>query len=141
MMLGFTGVEIEEITYEGTFDSDENTLDDEIRTFDSEPGCGCGKYKLILTGSIPLTPEIIRAIRNVIVFNEPINADLVGITYNDDDVDVQLIIVFIENGFLYYDNSNDPGITLELEKGVLYKDGINAARYILIDGILYYQTS
>lgn len=140
-MLGFTGVVIETITYEGTLDSTTSTLDDDIRTLDSEPGCGCGKYRLLLTGSIPLTPEILIAIRNVINFNQPINAELLEILYNDEDIDVELILVYIENGLLFYNNDNDPGITLALNQGVLFKDGINASRYLLIDGKLYYQTS
>ncbi len=91
MLLGFTDVEIEEITFSGTFD--EITFDDETRTFDSEPGCGCGKYKLILTGPVAITPAILEAVQRIITFNQPINADLIQVEYHGAIAGIGVMIV------------------------------------------------
>jgi len=136
-MLGFETVDIEEFVEISGFDSDV-TFDDEVRTFDLGNNCGCRGYSVIATGSMTLTGEIIQGINRIIKFLEPINARLRDFIYNGSPIETNLIFVKIVNGVLVYDNVNDPGITLELIDGVLYKDGISASFYILQNGLLIY---
>lgn len=83
-LMGFNSIIIEEITDEGTFDSG-LTFDDEDRTFDNSPGCGCGKYRLTLDSGFAITPQIQDYVNRVIEFNEPVNAELVEVVYTGGD--------------------------------------------------------
>jgi len=84
-LLGFATVTIEELVEVGTFDSD-TTFDDEFRTFDSDPGCGCAKYNVLLTGGVSVSDEMIIAIYRIINFLEPINATLGHVYYNGSEI-------------------------------------------------------
>lgn len=57
------------------------TLDDANRRFDQF--CpSCSEYTLELDGSFPsLDGDMVSAIQNIIIFNEPINADIRNVTY------------------------------------------------------------
>ena len=137
-MLGFENVTINEYVEVSGFDSD-ITFDDEIRTFDSvSTNSACREYSITSTGALTLTGEIIQGVARIVEFLEPINARLRDFTYNGDVVEIDLILVKIIDGVLVYDNTNDPQITLELIDGVLYKDGISAAFYVLQNGLLIY---
>ena len=136
-MLGIDTITIDEFVDISGFDSDV-TFDDEVRTFDLGNNCGCGEYSIIATGSITLTGEMIQGIIRIIEFLEPINASLREFIYNGEAVELNLILVKIIDGVLVYDNANDPGITLELIDGVLYKDGLSASFYVLQNGLLIY---
>jgi len=57
------------------------TLDDPVRRLDSF-NATCSPYSITLTGTLPLTSELVAMIANVIRFNEPINAKLISLTYN-----------------------------------------------------------
>jgi len=77
-------MELTESFGHNTFDSP-ITFDDNIRHFDT--GCQtCSCYHLKLVGPMPMTDELNVVIGNIIRFNEPINARLCGITYNDETV-------------------------------------------------------
>jgi hypothetical protein len=87
-MLGITAV-ITEIFDTGGFDS-ATTWDSDIRpTLDSGRCKPCSFYSIAMTGP-PLTTEIYNAILSIILFNEPINADLLELTYNGSSL---LVIV------------------------------------------------
>jgi predicted transcriptional regulator with HTH domain len=137
-MLGFDTVTVQEFVITVGFDSDV-TFDDPVRTFDGTEKF-CSEYSVHLTGTIGLDAVKVLAINRIIKFLEPINAHLREVTYNGDPISIGLILVYIENGNQYYDNANDPGITLVLEDGKLYKDGVNAGNYVMIDGYLYFQS-
>lgn len=88
-LLGFDA-EITESWQEFTFDSP-ITFDNEERRFDMQ--CrGCSKYciNLIRSYGIPGEPteEEIQAIKNIIAFNEPINARLDCITFDEAPIDL-----------------------------------------------------
>lgn len=89
--LNFTSVTVTEIDPpEGGFDSSD-TFDSPVRTFDS--GCPtCSNYTIEIVGvAVSLTMDQIRAIYTIIVFNQPINADLTLLTYNGVAIDITLI--------------------------------------------------
>lgn len=79
-MLGLEAV----ITYSnvgGSFDT--GTFDDPLKTFDSFTfTVGASGYTVNLTGSVPYT-DVEQAVLNIIKFNEPINAHLTEIIYNN----------------------------------------------------------
>lgn len=83
-IIGFTLVEIIPTYPAGGFDSDTG-FDDPVRTFDSNPNCGCSKYTLQLTGSFAITDAILDAVSNIITFNQPINVELIEVIYITDD--------------------------------------------------------
>lgn len=84
-MLGITGITITELFDTGGFDSI-TTFDSDIRpTFDSGKCSPCTFYSIELVGP-PLTTEIYNAIFSIIMFNEPINAKLLDLTYNGLDL-------------------------------------------------------
>lgn len=79
-MLGIS-VTVTEYFDTGGFDS-ATTFDSDTRpTFDSGKCKSCSAYKLDLVGP-PITSTIFAAILSIILFNEPINADFEGFTYN-----------------------------------------------------------
>jgi hypothetical protein len=79
-MLGIS-ITITEIWDTGGFDS-ATTFDSDSRpTFDSGKCKSCSAYEIDLVGP-PITSTIYAAILSIILFNEPINADLTGLTYN-----------------------------------------------------------
>ncbi len=138
-LLGFATTSITEFQIATGFDSPE-TFDDPQRVFDSSVVCGqCKEYTIATTGGIVLDSNIIAGLRRIIDFLEPINAQLREFTYNGDVIELFTIEVFIQDGVLYYDNANDPGITLSLIDGVLNKDGLSADDYTFddTDGKLY----
>lgn len=87
-LLGFNA-EITESWLDYSFDSP-ITFDDAERRFDMQ--CqGCSKYCINLTrtggGVAEPTPVEVQAIKNIIKFNEPINAKLDCITFRDTPID------------------------------------------------------
>lgn len=78
-LLGFNSFLIEELYSAGTFDT--GTFDDPNRRFDSNPGCGCGKYRITLDGDFTVTPQIQEYVNRVIEFNRPINAEIIEVVY------------------------------------------------------------
>lgn len=138
-LVGIQDVEIQEFVVTTGFDSD-LTFDDDERVFDTPGGCNyCRGYAIVTTGGITLTSQIIAGIARIINFLEPINARLKSFTYNGVEYELIYITIFIQDGILYYDNANDPGLTLQLIDGILYKDGISAGAYTFdgTDGQLY----
>ncbi len=90
-MLGFTNTEIileDTLCIGDTFDT--NNFDDPC-SFDigtGTIGCStCYPYRIILTGILTVTPEIESMVASIIEFNEPINAQLTGVTYSGIDGD------------------------------------------------------
>lgn len=80
-LLGMTVVITESFLYY-SFDSPV-TFDDPTRVFDyGKCGSNCTSYTLDFTGSAPQTPELVSALKNIVKFNEPINAVLTNLTYN-----------------------------------------------------------
>jgi hypothetical protein len=104
--LGFDTVEITEFYETGGLDSP-NDFDDSIRRFDSGGKCnGCSEYQITLTGSLPITADLIRFVTNIVKFNEPINARLRKIIYNGREMD-NLFYFTLQNGnLLFFDDSN-----------------------------------
>lgn len=91
-MLGFTTIEIIVETGGATFDT--GTFDDDFRTFDSEDaGCGCVKYRLVLTGPIFITAAILEAVQRIVIFNEPVNAHLTDIEYHGLELGIGSMII------------------------------------------------
>lgn len=135
-LLGFDTVVIVEHGNDFGFDSPVH-FDDPLRHFDTSSRM-CGGYSIDLTGTLVIDTNTILAIQRIVKFLEPINSDLREIIYNGIPLDFNFIIVLIQSGSLYYDNSNDPGILLSLTSGELFKDGGSEAHYLLIDGYLYY---
>lgn len=79
-MLGFYDAVINEIFPVYGFDSP-TTFDDPERVFDLR--ChGCSKYSIDLFGGMVITEAVIQSVNAVILYNEPINADLIEINYN-----------------------------------------------------------
>lgn len=109
-LLGFITVEIIEYPEGGGFDTwydAEGSFD--IDTFDTSCPT-CSGYSLVLTGEVEKTPDFIRSIYNIIAFCQPINADLVGVTYNDEDIFDEVIHAYVDaNGDLQFDNSSSLG--------------------------------
>jgi len=98
--LGFDSVTIVEDFNIYTFDSP-LTFDSPIRpTFDSSRKCkSCTNYEIHLTGTIPLTPQLFRQIKDVIRYVEPITAKLRKITYNGFDITNGQFLFFTINEF------------------------------------------
>lgn len=84
-LIGMTVVITEDFTY---FSFDSPVLfDDPVRTFDiGKCGSYCTSYTADFTGVGVLTPEMESAIKNIVKFNEPINAVLTGLTYNGNSI-------------------------------------------------------
>lgn len=79
-LLGFTGANFIENNNSYGFDSP-ITFDDPIRFFDMK--CkGCSSYEIDVLGTLTLTPALIQSIKEIIKYNEPINADLISLKYN-----------------------------------------------------------
>lgn len=131
-MLGFDSVEITEYMDVNSLDSP-ITFDDTYRVFDMNKCNRCVAYGLTLTGSFEITPDIVSAIESIVKFNEPINAYLRYIKYNDNPLVYQVIEVWIdEMGDLHYSNEYDPELFLTLNAdGSLNIQGPNASRYFI----------
>lgn len=132
-MMGFDTVVLDEIFIDFGFDSP-ITFDDNERRFDGR--CKpCTPYNITLTGSLPVTQELITYVYNIIRFNEPINARVRDVLYNGSLLVQNLISVFIDSlGDLNYNNDFDPQLTLVLDgNGDLQVTGPNAGNYS-IDG-------
>jgi hypothetical protein len=84
-MLGLTLVLVENPAGYG-FDSPV-TFDDTERRFDSTCPT-CSSYTMALTGTVPMTPELLRALESIVEFNEPINAQLISLTYNGNPIGI-----------------------------------------------------
>lgn len=125
-VLGFDTVDIVEADISFGLDSP-LTFDDDTRVFDLSECYRCGFYSLNLTGSAPLTAELKKIIAIAVKLVEPINAQLLEITYNGDAVDI--ISIFVdERGDLIFETEND--ITLLLDaKGELIISGASASKY------------
>jgi len=78
-MLGLTVVYTEYFNDYG-FDS-AVTLDDPIRTWDMKCDT-CSGYTLALTGANPISGILYNGIWSIIMFNQPVNAVLLEVTYN-----------------------------------------------------------
>lgn len=143
-LLGFgPDFEIVETFPEYSWDSPV-TLDDPIRRFDSGGRCaGCSGYEIHLTGSITITPEILRGIQETIRFNEPINARLLGIFYNDVNLFNELLGFEInESGNLIYKNFSMYDADFYIENGKLIVDSDYASNFsIKPDGIISFNNS
>jgi hypothetical protein len=137
-MLGFDSVEIVESWVVSSLDSP-LTLDDPVRRLDSGGRCqSCSGYELHLTGSIELTAEIMRAVGEVIEFNEPINARLTALTYNEEDAISNLIRFRIVNTYLYYENLSLYDVDFVIDnQGNLIAEGADANRFEIRNGDIY----
>ncbi len=108
-LLGFDDVEVIPIEMKDGLDSSFFLFDSEARTFDSRAECyPCTYYRLILTGTRPLTKEMYDFIKEVVGIVEPINAKLWEIYYNGHRI---LFDIFIS--------------TFGDEIYITYRDGIN----------------
>jgi hypothetical protein len=86
-MIGIDGeITITEYSMNTGFDSS-ITLDDPIRRLDSYSAT-CSPYSIVLTGIQPMTDELIAQISSVVVWNEPINAKLISLTYNGSTITI-----------------------------------------------------
>lgn len=82
-MIGIDGlIEINSYTNESGFDNPNITLDDSFRRFDMSNNFCCIYYTVELTGTIPMSVSLMRAIIAVVLFNEPIFGKLRWIKYN-----------------------------------------------------------
>lgn len=54
------------------------------------------------------------------------------------DIDFSFVEVEVRNGNVYYDNTNDPQLTLTVDEGNLNADGPSASNYEVDNGSLYY---
>jgi len=140
-MLGFDTVEITESWVISSLDSP-LSLDNTIRRLDSGGRCqSCSGYELHLTGSIELTAEIMRAVGEVIEFNEPINARLTALTYNGEDALSSLIRFRIFNTNLYYENLSLYDVEFVINnEGELVAQGNDANRFSIRNGDIYLRT-
>lgn len=105
--LGFTAT-ITEGPVSYSFDS-AITFDHVDRRFDSK--CrSCSSYSIELVGSGIISPEIVQAIFNIIIFNQPINALLTEVTLNGSPIINNYNVQFYidTNGDLFYINPYDP---------------------------------
>jgi hypothetical protein len=137
-MLGFNSVEIVESWVISSLDSP-ITLDDPVRRLDSGGRCqSCSGYELRLTGNIELTEEIMRAVGEVIEFNEPINARLTALTYNTADAISNLIRFRIINTYLFYENLSLYDVDFVIDNnGDLVAEGADANRFFIQNGNIY----
>ncbi len=140
-MLGFDSVEIVESWVVSSLDSP-LTLDDPIRRLDSGGRCqGCSGYELRLTGTFELTAEIMRAVGEVIEFNEPINARLTGLFYNGEDALSSLIRFRIFETNLYYENLSLYDVEFVINnEGELIAQGPDAYRFSIRNGNIFLRT-
>ena len=140
-MLGFESVDIVESWVISSLDSP-LTLDDPVRRLDSGGRCqSCSGYELRLTGSMELTAEIMRAVGEVIEFNEPINARLTALLYNKEDALSSLIRFRIFNTNLYYENLSLYDVEFVIDRnGNLIAQGNDANRFSIRDGNIYLRT-
>lgn len=140
-MLGFESVEIVESWVISSLDSP-LTLDDPVRRLDSGGRCqSCSGYELRLTGNIELTADIMRAVGEVIEFNELINARLTKITYNDEDVLSRLIRFRIVDANLYYENLSRYDVEFIIDnEGNLIAQGNDANRFSIKNGNIFLRT-
>ncbi|WP_338761871.1 hypothetical protein WAF17_16440 [Bernardetia sp. ABR2-2B] len=137
-MLGFDSVEIVESWVISSLDSP-LTLDDTVRRLDSGGRCqSCSGYELRLTGNIELTEEIMRAVGEVIEFNEPINARLTALLYNGKDALSSLIRFSIINTYLFYENLSLYDVDFVINnRGELVAEGADANRFEIRNGDIY----
>ena len=98
-LLGFEGVEIEELDGELGFDSIV-TLDDKNRRFDLNECQPCSKYILKIKGTKQLTEDLYKSVIKAVEFLEPIHAKLYAIMYNDGMLDFTIFVQ--SNGDLNY---------------------------------------
>lgn len=85
-ILGFQTVEITEIANIYGFDSP-TTFDSPSRRFDMK--ChGCLNYTIALTGTMDMNDALYASIMAVIEYNEPIDADLIELTYNGNELNI-----------------------------------------------------
>lgn len=101
------------------FDSP-TTFDDDDRVFDGHCAT-CRKYSIELTGTMPITSELVNGILNVVTFNEPIDMELMFIYYNGTPIINGFAVQFFidGNGDLIYVNPYDPSFSAELIDGDL----------------------
>jgi len=76
LMFGILGITVNSVTLStSTFSFDDTNFDNPDRVFDMNCN-NCVEYELALGNIGTLTPELKRAIENIIQFNQPINAKL-----------------------------------------------------------------
>lgn len=127
-LMGLDSVTITEIEGGGGFDSAVN-FDDPERRFDSE-AFSTGKYSLHITGTLELDQELKDKIKSVVRFCEPINASLAEIFYNAVAIRLEAIRLYLDNeGYMWYDNTNNPDLEARLVEGKLILDGPDAEKY------------
>lgn len=128
-LLGFTVVLIESGFSDSAYDVPVE-FDDPGIEYDGrgpEGNCfACSEYQLILVGATEVTAQIQEAIDNIIIFNEPINAILAGLTITEAAV-VEFYID--DNGDLILNNDVNPATTASLQDGNLVLSGSNEDRY------------
>ncbi len=79
-LLGFDTIEFVDLSSASSFDT--GTFDDPDKTFDQDLGCGCGEYKLVLTGPVTINQVILDAVQRIIIFNQPIDYKLTEVEYH-----------------------------------------------------------
>lgn len=98
-------------------------------------------FKTDTTVNGTMTSVIFERVQLLISLVEPINAKLLRILFDGDEVSASFITVDIDsNGDLVYNNSADPNLVLTLVNGELIIDGPLADRYFLQDGDLFFTT-
>lgn len=129
-LLGFDTTVITEYYPESKFDMPP-PFDTIGRKFDQKCRT-CSQYSLALTGTVIITPELEALVFAAVEFCEPINADLLGITYNGNPVGGggAVALNVSQDGYLVLDNDNDPTTTATIDAdGNVVLDGPNAGQY------------
>lgn len=124
------------------FDSP-TTFDDDDRVFDGHCAT-CRPYSIDLTGSMPVTSELVQGILNVVTFNEPIDMELMFIYYNGTPIINGFAVQFYidGNGDLIYVNPYDPSFSAEIdENGDLIITSDFASFYTIVGGDIYFTTA
>lgn len=137
---GFTLEQVIPYTSEQGLDSP-IPLDDAFRRLDSGTS-NQREYGLRLTGAAPDNETTRQLIRDIVLFCEPIYARLRDVIYNSVALELAAVLLYLnqQDGYVYFDNENDPELLARVEDGYLYLDGENAWRYrVGDDGYLYYR--
>jgi len=87
VLFSMLGMETNIIEYYQSTTFDTGTFDNPTKVFDNSSTNKTG-YGVYLTGGINFTDEVEAAVINIIEFNEPINAELIEVTYNEQPVNL-----------------------------------------------------
>lgn len=131
-MVGIASTTIVEFPPVFGFDSP-GTFDDDSRVFDQK--CkGCSNYSIELTGTAPLTNSLLQSIAAIILYNEPLNADLLDVTYNGVLLlsGNKITIIIDNNGDAIFLNPFDSSFSAYIDgNGDLIISSENPGRYSL----------